>query len=72
MTGVQTCALPIFISGIGRTSSINANTNIVEYWTQTGVNFKGYKQFSIKIGLASNNSAIVPRVADVRTIALQA
>ena len=60
------------ISGIGRTASINANTNIVEYWTQTGVNFKGYKQFSIKIGLASNNSAIVPRVADVRTIALQA
>jgi hypothetical protein len=59
------------ISAIGRTASINANTGIVEYWTQTGVNFKGYKQFSIKIGLSSNNSAIVPRVADVRSIALQ-
>jgi hypothetical protein len=31
----------------------------------------GFKQFSIKIGLLGDDSAIVPRVGDLRAIALQ-
>jgi hypothetical protein len=36
-----------------------------------GTTYTTYKQYSIKIGLTSNNSAVVPRVADLRAIALQ-
>jgi hypothetical protein len=38
------------------------------YGTNT---FTGYKQFAIKIGLLAENSAIIPRVTDLRAIALQ-
>lgn len=38
----------------------------------SGVNtFTGFKQFAIKIGLLAQNSAIVPKVTDLRAIALQ-
>lgn len=43
----------------------------VQYVNSAGVEFTGYKQFAIKIGLASNNSAVVPRCTDLRVIALQ-
>lgn len=47
---------------LGEVQYTQANTN---------VKFTGYKNFSIKIGLMSTDSAVVPRVADLRVIALQ-
>lgn len=44
---------------------------IVEYTNSAGIKFQGFKQFQIKIGLQSDNSAVVPRVSDLRAIALQ-
>jgi len=43
----------------------------VQYTNGAGTTFTGYKRFAIKIGLTSTNSAIIPRVADLRVIALQ-
>ena len=40
-------------------------------YTTSGTTFTGYKYFAIKIVLTGTNSAIVPRVADLRAIALQ-
>lgn len=51
-------------------SYLTGSSGEVQYSANTAV-FTGYKYFSIKIGLLSNNSAIVPRVADLRVIALQ-
>jgi hypothetical protein len=31
----------------------------------------GFKHFAVKIGLSANNSAVIPRVADLRTLAIQ-
>lgn len=47
---------------LGEVQYTQANTNI---------KFTGYKNFSIKIGLLADNSAVIPRVADLRVIALQ-
>ena len=43
----------------------------VQYTNSNSVAFSGFKQFSIKIVLTSTDSATVPRVADLRLIALQ-
>jgi hypothetical protein len=43
----------------------------VQYTNSQGIVFTGYKYFAIKVGLMASNSAVVPRVADLRTIALQ-
>lgn len=44
---------------------------IVGYTNGANTAFSGFKQYQIKIGLQSDNSAIFPRVADLRCIALQ-
>jgi hypothetical protein len=48
---------------------------IFTYLNTAGVTFKSFKSFQIKVGLLGcidgGNSAVVPRVADLRTIALQ-
>jgi hypothetical protein len=49
----------------------NANTGIVTYTNSAGTTFSSFKQFQIKIGLSTDNSAVVPKVADLRVIALQ-
>ena len=60
------------ITSVGKTPAANANTGVIEYTTDgSQITFKGYKQFQIKIGLLANNSAIVPRVADLRGICIQ-
>lgn len=46
------------------------NNGIIEY-EHEGNTYVGIKQFAIKIGLAGTNSALVPRVGDLRSIALQ-
>ncbi|NDB59137.1 DUF4815 domain-containing protein, partial [bacterium] len=55
-------------------SSSNLNANgVVQYTSTAGIKFEGYKYFAIKIGLVNtlNNTAVYPRVGDLRTIALQ-
>jgi len=46
------------------------NNGIFEYLSD-GVTYSTFKQYAIKIGLFASNSARVPRVTDLRTIALQ-
>jgi hypothetical protein len=44
----------------------------VQYTSSQSILFTGYKTFQIKVGLlAGTNSAIIPRVADLRSICLQ-
>ena len=40
-------------------------------YTDNGANYDGYRQFIIKVGLVGTNSAIVPKVGDLRVLALQ-
>jgi hypothetical protein len=44
---------------------------VVEYTRTDGQKFTGFKNFAIKVGLGADNSAVVPRVSDLRAIALQ-
>ena len=46
-------------------------TNSPVQYVSDGNRYIGYKQFAIKIGLVGTDSAIVPRVGDLRAIALQ-
>jgi hypothetical protein len=51
------------------------NNNIVRYVSgaKTGTNavYDGYKQFAVKIVPVSDTTSIIPRVKDMRAIALQ-
>jgi hypothetical protein len=50
----------------------NLNNGIVRYvCNSTDSAFDGYKTFAIKIVLTSNETQIIPRVADMRALALQ-
>jgi len=42
-----------------------------QYVNSANVAFTGFKYFALKVGLSATNSAIVPRVADLRAICLQ-
>lgn len=44
---------------------------VVIYQNWDGTLFKGYKYFSIKLCMESENSALIPRISDLRVIALQ-
>ena len=46
------------------------NSNIVRYHSADGSAHDSYKKFAIKIVLLSSNTASVPKVADMRTLAL--
>ena len=47
-------------------------SNVVSYYASTGAQFHSYKTFAIKIAMTSEEgSHIVPRVSDMRAIALQ-
>ena len=41
------------------------------YYVSNGSTYQSFKQYQVKIGLFADNSAIVPKVTDLRTIALQ-
>jgi uncharacterized protein YbaA (DUF1428 family) len=50
----------------------NENNGIVRYvCNSTDSSFDGYKTFAIKMVLTSDTTQVVPRVADMRTLALQ-
>lgn len=51
--------------------SSQLSSGVVQY-TSGGNTFLGFKQFAVKIVLLGTNSALVPRVADLRVIAAQA
>jgi hypothetical protein len=65
------------IYATGRTVALNGDyggaANVITYTTDAGVTYSTYKYFSIKVGLLNDgvNSAVVPRVGDLRAIALQ-
>ena len=40
-------------------------------YDSNGATFEGFKQFQIKVGILGDDSAIVPRIADLRVIGLQ-
>ena len=40
-------------------------------YSSNGINYTGYKYFAVKILLLGDNSAVYPRVADLRCVALQ-
>ena len=56
-----------------------SSLSVFEYTNTQGTKFTGYRSYQIKIGLLGGpenttdpiNSALVPRVADLRVIALQ-
>jgi hypothetical protein len=53
-------------------ASIKTGSNgEVQYTNTNGVLFTGFKYFAIKIVLVSTDSAVVPRILDLRSIALQ-
>lgn len=52
-------------------SYLTGENGQVQYTNSDGVTFTGYKYFAVKIGLLASNSAVIPRVADLRTLALQ-
>ena len=52
-------------------SSYMTGVNGEYQYTSGGVTFTSYKYFAIKIVLTATNSAVVPRVADLRVLALQ-
>jgi hypothetical protein len=58
---------------VGLTGTSGGTSNVISYTTDAGVNYVTYKYFAIKIGLLNDgtNSAIVPRVGDLRAMALQ-
>ena len=47
------------------------NSGIIEYSNSSGARYSGYKTFAIKLVLTSESEAVVPRMRDVRAIALQ-
>jgi len=49
----------------------SANNSVLRYKNSSGANFDTFKYFSLKIVLRSSSSNIVPRVKDLRAIALQ-
>ena len=53
-------------------TNLTGDGGVVQYTNTDGSVYTGFKTFAVKIGLAdSNNSAVVPRVADLRCVALQ-
>jgi len=53
------------------TYNSSGNQGILEYYNSSGARYIGYKNFAIKIVLLSSDSAKIPRLQDVRAIALQ-
>lgn len=53
-------------------SSLTGTNGEIQYRNNANTaTLTGYKNFSVKIGLTANNSAVIPRVADLQVIALQ-
>lgn len=53
------------------TSMLTGPNQEVQYTGSNNATFTGFKQFAIKIGIIGSDTAIVPKVGDLRAIALQ-
>ena len=53
------------------TANLTGTNSEVQYTTDAGATFTGYLTFAIKVVLTSPDSSLVPRVRDIRAIALQ-
>lgn len=53
------------------TSYMTGINGAVLYTNASATEFSGFKYFAVKIGLTGTNAAVVPRVADLKCIALQ-
>lgn len=53
------------------TDIMTSNVGGVQYTNSNGTKFESFKYYAVKIVLTSDNSAIVPRVSELRAIALQ-
>lgn len=61
-----------YLPTIAGTSYLNPdNSNIVEYYNNAGSRFESYKYFAIKIVMTSTNGIKIPKLNDMRAIALQ-
>lgn len=60
-----------FIEGEFVIPSSNQNGSGIIIYDKDGTTFTGFKQFQLKVGLLGNDSSVVPRVGDLRAIALQ-
>jgi hypothetical protein len=60
------------VAAFTNSAFLNPLTGVVEYENSDGSVFTTFKKYSIKIVLLSNNKVRVPRLNDVRGIALQA
>ena len=49
----------------------SSNTSILTYSTTGGAQFATYKTFAIKLVLTTGNKTVIPRVKDIRALALQ-
>jgi hypothetical protein len=58
-------------AALGYVFATGGNQGIVEYKDANGARYTGFKEFAIKIVLLSSNPIRVPRLNDVRAIALQ-
>ena len=63
--------IPGLFSGAGAFLN-DQNNNIVRYVTKSDLVYDNYSQFSMKIIPVSATTAIIPRVGDMRVLAIQA
>lgn len=63
--------LESYLPEVEGTAYLNGNSGILEYYNSNGSRFESYKYFAIKIVLTSTNGANIPKLNDMRAIALQ-
>jgi hypothetical protein len=64
--------LKSYIPAIKNTAYTNPDNNgIIEYYSNSGSRYSGYKYFAIKIVLTANDGYRIPKLNDMRAIALQ-
>jgi hypothetical protein len=59
------------VNAVATGAFANTSTGVVEYTNSDGARFVGFKTYSVKIVLLSSNKVRVPRLNDVRGLALQ-
>ena len=53
------------------TAQLTGGNSEVQYTTEGGATFTGFQTFALKVVLTSPDSSLVPRLRDLRAIALQ-
>jgi hypothetical protein len=63
-------------NAVGNTTAQSAylysgNNNVISYHDNGGAQYHTFKTFNIKVVMTSNNSVDIPRMTDLRAIAMQ-